>query len=157
MAVKDDSEAEAIIANLTSFGFRVGLVLESEVEGRLATVRLISEGEIEIYVDLLFASSGIESEVVERAERIEIFHGTTVKVASLSSLIALKVLSANIKTRPQDVIDLGNLIKAGTKQELSEAFELVELITSRNYNRKKNLRDDLERYVENFLGSGEQS
>ena len=67
MAVKDDSEAEAIIANLTSFGFRVGLVLESEVEGSLATVRLISEGEIEIYVDLLFASSGIESEVVERA------------------------------------------------------------------------------------------
>lgn len=149
VAVMDDNQAESIIANLTGSGYRIGLVLESEVEGRLSTVRLISEGEREIFVDLLFASSGIEREVVDRADPIELFPGLTVGVASRSSLIALKVLSANIKTRPQDVIDLGHLIKASTQDEISEAYDLLQMITERKYNRGKNLQDDLASYVEN--------
>jgi predicted nucleotidyltransferase len=151
VAVTDDSEAEFIIANLASSGYRIGLVLESDVGGRLATVRLISEGEMEIFIDLLFASSGIEREVVDRADPIELFPELTVKVATRPALIALKVLSADIRTRPQDVIDLGNLIKAATHDEISEAYELVQLITARKYNRDKNLREDLDRYIGDAL------
>jgi hypothetical protein len=151
VAVTDDRQAESIVANLKSSGYRIGLILESEVEGRLATVRLISEGEREIYIDLLFASSGIEREVVDRADPIELFPELIVKIASRPALIALKVLSADIKTRPQDVIDLSNLIKAASRDEISEAHELLGLISARKYNRDKNLREDLKGYVDNFL------
>ncbi|KXK05693.1 MAG: hypothetical protein UZ17_ACD001000580 [Acidobacteria bacterium OLB17] len=151
VAVTDDGQAEALVASMSELGYRIGFVLESEVEGRLATVRLISGGEREIFIDLLFASSGIEREVIERANPIEIFPGLNVKVASRPALIALKVLSANFDTRPQDVIDLGNLIRSASEDERSEAFDLVDVITARKYNRRKNLRADLENYVKNVL------
>lgn len=149
--VADDSEAEAIVQSLTVSGYRIGLVLESEAEGRLSTVRMISEGEREVFIDMLFASSGIEQEVVNTADPIEVFPGLIVKVASRASLIALKTLSANIKKRPQDVIDLGHLISAAAPDEIGEAYGLVDLIVERKYNRNKGLRSELDSYVANAL------
>ncbi len=145
--MNNDSEAESVVRTLVGSGYRVEQLLESDVTGRLATVRMISIGEREIFIDLLFASSGIEREVVESASQIEIFPGLSAKVASRSALIALKVLSADIKRRPQDVIDVGNLLRAASDGEISIAYDLVDLITERKYNRNKNLRNELDSYV----------
>jgi hypothetical protein len=69
VALKSDREAEALILAVQARGYRIDTVLEQETTGRLATVRLVAPGSGEhgVILDLLFASSGIETEVVERA------------------------------------------------------------------------------------------
>jgi predicted nucleotidyltransferase len=150
VVVNDDSEAESIVKTLIGLGYRAELLLESDVSGRLATVRMISAGEREVFVDLLFASTGIEREVVEGASAIEIFPDLTLQVASRSALIALKVLSANPKTRLKDIIDLQNLLSDAVPNEVVIARHLLGLITERGYNRNKDLQKDLDSYIEQF-------
>lgn len=150
VVVNDDAEAESIVRSLISLGYRAQVLLESDESGRLATVRMISVGEREVFVDLLFASTGIEREVVEGSSKIEIFAGLTPQVASRSSLIALKVLSANPKTRIKDIIDLQNLLNAASPNEVEDARRLLDLITLRGYNRHKDLQKDLNGYIEQF-------
>jgi len=135
---------------LISFGYRAEVLLEDDDSGRLATVRMISAGEREIFVDLLFDSAGVESEVVESSSKVEIFPGLALQVASRSSLIALKVLSANPKTRIKDIIDLQNLLSAASPTEVEDARALLDRITQRGYNRNKDLQTDLDRYIEQF-------
>ena len=71
VVVNNDAEAESIVRTLIGLGYRAEVLLESDVSGRLATVRMISAGEREVFVDLLFASSGIEGEVVASSNPIE--------------------------------------------------------------------------------------
>src|SRR6266540_3857619 len=67
VSVADDDAAELIVHRLAGRGFAILAVVEHEAQGRLATVRLELPGEAWV-VDLLFASSGIESEIVLAAE-----------------------------------------------------------------------------------------
>ena len=46
-----------------------------------------------VVVDLLFASCGIEPELVRDAEPLEVFEGLTLPVARLEHLLAMKVLA----------------------------------------------------------------
>jgi hypothetical protein len=101
--------------------------------------RLLSEEFPGIYLDLLFAASGIESEVVNSADLVEILPNLEVKVASLSSLIAMKVLSSTNKHRRQDLLDLDNLIKDASEDEITEAGKLIQLIEDRGYNHNQDL------------------
>ncbi len=73
VAVQADAEAERLIHSLRSSGFLVQTVVEQESVGRLATVRLAfsPQGQTPV-VDLLFASSGIETEIVAAAETLEL-------------------------------------------------------------------------------------
>jgi hypothetical protein len=69
VAVANDAEAEALIHRLGAYGYRVLSVVEQGAVGRLATVRLSGADEDQDedqtpIIDLLFASSGIESEIV---------------------------------------------------------------------------------------------
>lgn len=148
--VNDDAEAENIVRTLIGLGYQAEVILESELSGRLATVRMISVGEREVFVDLLFASTGIEREVVEGADLIEVFPGLELKVASRSSLIALKTLSANPRTRSKDIFDLQNLLAASSLEEIGESRRLLGLISERGYHRNKDLLNDLEGYIEQF-------
>lgn len=150
VAVVDDREAEDLVLSLSRSGYFVQTVIEQDEARRLSTVRLISQGEPVMFVAILFASSGIESEVVAAAEIAELFPGITGPVATIPSLIALKVLSANAKNRLQDIIDLQYLLKDGTDEEIAEARSLLNLITERGFNRKKDLLKDLDRYIEQF-------
>lgn len=150
VVVNDDAEAETIVRTMIGLGYRAELLLESDVSGRIATVRMISTGEREVFIDLLFASTGIEREVVERSTPIEIFPGLTLQVASRSSLIALKVLSENPINRLKDIIDLQNLLESAVPGEIIVVRELLGLIMTRGYNRKKDLQADLDRYIEQF-------
>ncbi len=150
VAVRSDNEAEALVLALSRSGYSVETVIEQDAAKRLSTVRLISTGDVVMFVDLLFASSGIEPEVVAMAEEAEIFPGVTGLVATIPSLIALKVLSANTKNRLQDIIDLQNLTKDATPGEIEEARDLLNLITDRGFNRNKDLQNDLDGYFEQF-------
>ncbi|MGH9949456.1 MAG: hypothetical protein ACRD6X_19965, partial [Pyrinomonadaceae bacterium] len=125
-------------------------VLEQSAVDRLSTVRMVPFGDKEMFVDLLFSSSGIETEVVSSATNAEIASRLVAPVATVPSLIALKVLSANWKKRPQDVLDLQQLISSATDDEIKESRQLLLLIEQRGYNRNKDLPSEFARYLDDF-------
>ena len=107
VAVASDTEAEALIRMLRRAGYEIEAIIEQEAVGRLATARL--KGSLEPtspVIDLLFASSGIEQELVAEADEIELLPQLLVRVATTGHLIALKVLARDDVTRPQDAGDL---------------------------------------------------
>ena len=67
VSVAGDQDAETLVRDLQARGWRVIAAIEQNVAARLAAVRLGLSGQDErgAVVDLLFASSGIEPEVVE--------------------------------------------------------------------------------------------
>ena len=140
LAVANDADAEALLRTLVASGYRVLASLEQEAVGRLATVRLEAPGEgpSGVVVDLLFASSGVEPEVVRAADRLEVFPGLPLRVARGGHLLALKVLS-NSPTRPQDPVDIAALLREGTPADLQEARQLAALIAARGFNRGRDL------------------
>jgi hypothetical protein len=121
-------------------------VVEQDAVGRLATVRLTPSTEAEPpVIDLLFASSGIESEIVAEAEPIELLPDLTLNVARTPHLIAMKVLSRDDIERPQDLVDLRALLRVVSSDELTRTRELLALIASRGYHRGRDLAAELER------------
>ena len=142
-----DAAAEQVVFHLQSRGYVVGMLLEQEKTGRIATVRLTRDSERSVYIDLLFASSGIESEIVAAAERMAVLEGVTVPVATRSHLIAMKVLARDDRNRPQDFDDLRALLAEASQEDLRAAREALELVEARGYNRGRRLGDDLSRAV----------
>ncbi|HXG55168.1 MAG TPA: nucleotidyl transferase AbiEii/AbiGii toxin family protein [Vicinamibacterales bacterium] len=147
-AVKDDAGAAALVSRLVASGFRLRLSLEHEALRRLATVRLTPPGEPEegIVVDLLFASSGIESEICRDADRLKLAPGLTVPVARAGHLVAMKLL-ALAPDRPQDAIDLHALIATLTEADRAHARLATARIVTLGANRSKPLREELERWL----------
>lgn len=83
VAVADDSAAEALVVDLHARGWTPVVAVEQDAVGRLATGRLMPanssrQGSV---LDVLFASSGIEDEVVRAAERLEILPALVAPVA----------------------------------------------------------------------------
>lgn len=78
--VEGDAEAERVVRSLLATGYRVLATIEQEATGRLAAIRLAPVGGEPggVVVDLLFASSGIEAEVVASSERRQIVPGLSV-------------------------------------------------------------------------------
>lgn len=140
VAVADDPEAEAVVRQFQTVGFGVSALVEQNATGRLATVRLAPmaapDGGV---IDLLFASSGVEPEVVSAAEPIEILPSLVVPVARVGHLIALKLLARDDLTRPQDIADLRALLRHVSPTELTLARDAIALITSRGFNRGRDL------------------
>lgn len=145
VSVAGDDEAESVVHRLQVRGYAVGMVVEQDEVNRLATVRLIRPvpGSSQIFVDLLFASSGIEDLIVKRAERIEILPGCVAPVASVGHLIALKLLSAD-EHRLQDYVDLRALLAVATPEDLTQAQDAAVAIVTRGFNRGRDLGKDLE-------------
>jgi hypothetical protein len=78
-------------------------------------------------VDLFFASSCVEAELVAAAERLEVLPGLVLPVATTGFLIALKVLAGRL----QDLADVDNLLRSATTTDLEEATRVVALIERR--------------------------
>lgn len=140
VAVGTDTEAESIVHGMVQRGYRLGMVIEHKAAGRLSTARLAPPGAEEggIIVDLLFSSSGIESELVEAAQVVDIGGGLPVPVARPGHLVALKLLSTSDQ-RPQDRLDLVALRDVLNEAELALAREGVRLIVARGYARGRDL------------------
>ena len=148
VAVVDDAEAEALVHRLRGQDYRVESVVEQKAVGRLATVRLVRPtGPRAPVVDLLFASSGIETEVVTEAEVFELLPRLSMRVATTGHLIALKVLSRDDLNRPQDLADLRALLRVATEADLNRARRALALIAARGFHRGRDLIADMNRLL----------
>ena len=149
VAVRTDDEAELVVQRLLGLGFRTAAVVEQERHARLATVRVTLPGEPVrgVVGDLLFASSGIESLVVEEAERLEVFPGRFVAVARAGHLIALKLLSRDDRDRPQDRVDLVALLAVANDEEIERARSAVRRIEELGFARGRDLTAALEQWL----------
>lgn len=137
VAVSDDADGEDLVRLLLGDGYRMLASVEQDETGRLAGHRPfgspLSGGDV--VVDLLFASSGIEPEVVQAAEITEVVPGLLLPIAITGHLIALKLLARDDQERPQDVADLRALQTVATSADYQAAREAVRLISARGFNR----------------------
>lgn len=140
VAVTDDTDAELLVRDLASAGYRPIATVEHEARKRLSTVRLLSpEG---VTVDLLFASSGIEAEIAARATPVELPSAGLVPVAIAEDLLAMKILSMR-DTRLQDRIDAQRLVEFVADLDLVKVREMLALVTERGFHREQNLESKL--------------
>jgi hypothetical protein len=143
VAVADDEEAERRVRTLADAGFVIDSAVEQTATRRLATVRLRPPGGGGNLVDLLFASSGIEPDMIQRSEPIEVLPGVTVPVAQIGDLIALKLLARDDVDRPQDRVDLVALAAAAVDSDWEVAGLACDAIVRRGFNRERALTDAL--------------
>lgn len=145
VSVADDAQAEAIVRGLAPDGYRPVTAVEQDAVGRLATVRLSPPGNREsgLVVDLLFASSGIEPDIVAAGTPLEVLPDLVVPVARSGHLIALKLLARDDLTRPQDAADLRALLEVADGAERRLAADAVALITRRGFHRDRDLHGAL--------------
>lgn len=151
VVVRDDSDAERLIHALLQHGYRSFGLVEQEATSRLAAIRLerpdatgALAGDV---VDLLFASSGIEPEIVSAADVMEVFPELRLPVASTGHLLALKVLSRDDEKRPLDRADILALLETATEDDLATARTALALIEERGYARGKSLLREFESLV----------
>jgi len=86
-------------------------------------------------VDLLFASSGIEREVVAAAEVLQVLPEFRAPVAQVGHLLALKILSRDDRARPQDRVDIVALLANSDVASLVLARDALVLIQGRGFHR----------------------
>ena len=135
VAVDGDREAESAVRSLVGRGFRIieEGVIEQLAVRRLATARLEAPGGVP--VDLFFASSCVEPELVAAAERVEVLPGLSLPVATSGYLIALKVLAGRL----QDLADVDSLLRAAAPGDVAEARRVIATITARGCHRGRDL------------------
>lgn len=138
MATPVESALRTAVADL----YTPAEILEQDYVERLSGVRL-ERGGSDVVVDLLFASSGIEGEIVADATTLEVLPGLAVPVATAGHLIALKVLAG----RNQDLTDLEALIPNASDADLDAARSGAELIQARGFNREQDVVADLEKLI----------
>jgi hypothetical protein len=148
VAVDGDDEAERLVHGLSARSYEVVTIIEQTRTKRLATARLRHAKDRAVFVDLLFASSGIERELATTAVQIE-----DVPVARVGHLLALKVLSES-ENRLQDRIDLKQLAKVATDNDWSTAESMVRLIKDRGFHRGRALSTRLRRWRRSLTNRG---
>ncbi len=153
VSVPDDAAGERLVFALSASGWDVTAAVEQNAAERLATARLrppLERRSRGVVVDLLFASSGIETEVAEAAERIEVLPGLVVPVATLGHLLALKVLARDDRLRPRDAEDLRSLLAESTTADHETARTALATIGARGLHRGKDLLSELDRAIADF-------
>lgn len=153
VAVASDAEAERLIHSLRAEGYALLTIVEQKAVDRFATARMLPPGQNEHghVVDLLFASSGIEPEIVESAVKLDIGAPEPIAVARIGHLVALKLLSNDTRTRPQDSADLRALRRELDQVEVARAREACALIEIRGFARGRDLKAALETYLADDL------
>lgn len=144
VATATDTAAEDLIRALIQDGWAVEAISEQEAVDRLATVRLRPPDRVgtAAVIDLLFASSGIEPELIGDAEPFEVLPDVVVPVATVAGLIVLKTLAAG-PARPQDEVDLVALIAVATDEDRERARALATLVVERGFHRERDLIAEL--------------
>lgn len=134
VAVSGDPEAEQVVTALRTRGYRdypEGADLERRDMRRLAGYRFLAPGGDEqgLLVDVLFAFSGVEPEIVAAAQVLEVFPGVAVPVVRPGHLLALKILAG----RPRDREDARALLQRLDAGELQRTRETLDLIGRRGF------------------------
>jgi hypothetical protein len=146
VVVANDSEAEALVFELQSKGYRPIALVEHDTQHRLATARILSKHGVK--VDLLFASSGIEHEIVDRSSVVRLSAVGDVPVARAEELLAMKVLSMTDQ-RLQDRLDARHLLQYNPNLELAVTRSNLELIDARGFGRGQDLQQKLDVLMQN--------
>ncbi len=141
VVVDDDQAAERLVRSLIDKGNRLDAIVEQDSVGRLATARMISPGadRLGVVVDVLFATAGIEPEIVAAAEVLEVLPGIDMPLATAGHLVALKLLARDDDTRPQDAADLRALRAVLDAADGAAALTAAELIVDRGFARGRPL------------------
>lgn len=139
VAVGTDAEAESLVHALARAGYTTRTTVDHDISGRLAMVRLQAPAPLPLLVDLRFASSGIEPELVAGAEVLDVLPDLDVPVVSRAGLVVTKLLARDDASRPQDAADLLALRGGLTADDLEEARRLAALVTARGYSRGRDL------------------
>jgi hypothetical protein len=138
LPVDNDEQAEQCIHQFVRNGYVVVATVKQDATQRLATARLRRpDGSV---CDLIFATSGIERETIESAQRIESFPGLLVPTASAEAIVAMKVLSATSQ-RPRDLGDIQAILRANPTLDHDRISTLLELIATRGYSRGQDLAE----------------
>ena len=135
----DDASVEQLVRDLGEGGYEMKLLVEEEATGRIATVRLAHPLDAGVVVDLLFASSGIEDEIVAHAEELQLTAELALPVGTAGHLIATKLLARDDRHRPADADDLRALAEVADDVDWSVAADAVALIAERGYSRGRDL------------------
>lgn len=154
VAVANDDAAESLVRQLLTQQYHLLASVEQDAARRLAAVRLgaTADTAANVVVDLLFASCGIEPEIAEAAEEIEILPDLVAPVATTAHLIAMKLLARDDDRRPQDRSDLRALVDAASPQDIQDARKAIELITLRGFHRDRDLAAEWTRLAAQQLG-----
>jgi hypothetical protein len=139
VAVADDADAESLVRELGDDGFRPIASVEHDTAQRLSTVRLSSPDGV--VIDLLFASSGIETEIVARALEVVVPQIGGLPVARAEELLAMKVLSMR-DARLQDRLDALHLLRLADP-DLDVVRANLTLIEARRFHRDQDLHRKL--------------
>lgn len=153
VVAESDTSAELLTQALLGLGYTVDALVEHERVGRLATVRLVSPIPGGVLVDLLFASSGIEDEIVSSADELEIAADLVVPVATAAHLVVLKLLARDDRTRPQDQMDLLALRRTLSPDDEAEVRRCSALVTKRGFNRERDLTAAAQAYLADDAGA----
>ncbi len=152
VAVDGPDDAEAVVSDLVDLGYRwqrdFGTAMSSFVVPDLPPPGL--------RLDVLFALTGIESDVAHRAQRIEVIPGSRLPVAVLGDLIALKLLGAGEPGREHDWRDLRALVAVSGAADLDRARASVELIGKRGQGNPVELMAKLERLLADHVSDERQ-
>jgi hypothetical protein len=148
VAVEDDAAAEAVIWNLQRRAYVVQSTVEHVPTGRFGTARLLPPGGTDtgVLVDVLFASCGIEVEIVKDAEQRAVLPDLSLPVARIGHLLVMKVLAFDHRQRPQDHDDIMALLREANPDELARAEAGLELVGERGFHRGKDMRAELSRF-----------
>lgn len=147
VSVTTDAEAEALVRLLQAGRYRVQTVIEHEARKRLAAARLALPEPEDVLVDLLFASSGIETEIAIEAQLLDLLPDLTAPVATLGHLLALKILARDDRTRPQDSDDIRALLREAHPSDLESTRLALQLIEQRGFHRGRRLVQQLDEIV----------
>lgn len=89
----------------------------------------------------------MESATAGRCREVELaaagLSNLTMCVARTGHLIALKVLSRDDVSRPQDLVDLRALLRVASPAELARARDSLALIGARGYHRGRDLLSEM--------------
>jgi ActR/RegA family two-component response regulator len=154
VSVEGDTQAEQLVRALLARGYAVEGAVEHTARERLATVRLRPPIEGAAIVDLLFASSGLEPEIVAAATVLELVPGVRVPVATVGHLLAMKVLARDDRNRPQDWDDIRALLVEASASDIEVARDSLREIERRGFGREKALVAEFEA-LRRELGSGD--
>ncbi len=138
VAIESDEQAEHLVWQLGQRGFKAIATVEQEATARLATARL--SGDNGVVCDLVFATCGIESEIVRTAEPLEVFPETRIPTANVEALLAMKTLSVTPK-RPRDLGDIRAMMLANPDFDEQQVARYLEMVEARGYARGQALLD----------------
>lgn len=136
VSVRGDDDAEQVVHDFVQSGWEVLATVEQDAQKRMATARL--RGPSKVICDLIFATTGIEAEIVAAAEPVMILKSLVVPTATAEALLAMKVLSAT-ERRIRDIADIQAILAHSTTIDTALVESLLKLIEERGYARGQDL------------------